>query len=86
MLRNINVRLIRCALCQVILGIALSYLFLWVLHPKAVDLLVAVAFDSHTCTTGRGYTGYLGIQPNSGELRCFYTEGGTIKSAHLKYL
>lgn len=75
-----------CGLCHLIVGIALSYLFLWVLHPKAVDLLVAVAFDSPTCTTGREITGYLGIQPNSGELRCFYVEGNSIKSDHLKYL
>ena len=86
MLSNTKEYLIRCALCNVILGIALSYLILWVLHPNPVGLLVAVAFDSPTCTTGREATGYLGIQPNSGELRCFYVDGSSIKSAHLKYL
>lgn len=86
MLLTTRERLAKFALCNLILGIALSYSILWVLHPNAVDLLVALAFDSPTCTTGREHTSYLGIQPSSGELRCFFMDGGLIKSAHLKYL
>jgi hypothetical protein len=89
MLAIIRKHLLKFALCNLILGIALSWLFLRALHPSPVSLLVAVALDSMTCSDGKNSTGYLGIHYQSGEIRCFDKQDGVfgkITSGHLRYL
>lgn len=89
MLAIIRKHLLKFALCNVILGIALSWLFLRALHPSPVSLLVAVAYDSMTCSDTKTTTGYVGIHYESGEIVCFDKQNGVfgkIKHGHLRYL
>jgi hypothetical protein len=89
MLELIRKHLLKFALCNLILGIALSWLFLRALHPSPVSLLVAVALDSMVCSDTKTSYGYIGIHYQSGEIVCFDKQHGylgKIKSGHMRYL
>jgi hypothetical protein len=88
MLNLIRKHLFYFALCNVMIGIALSWLFLRALNPSPVAHLVAMALDSTICTNTKTEEAFLAVS-NRGEVRCFYKQPGVfgrISSGHLRYL
>jgi hypothetical protein len=72
-----------------ILGMTMTWSFLRVLHPNPVSFLVAVALDSHICQGNKNETGYIAVDIQGSELRCFYKQDGVygkISSGHLRLL